>query len=132
MNSQFNFTFDLTPNVRKVNKKKSKTVKEYYELAVYKASIDLIKQLTNSTQQAPATVKTGLLKDAQQKIIDMIRLIQLAANDENREDNLFKALEIARNVLITIRVFFELGYLKTNGFSLCSSNGENVVRQLHG
>ena len=106
--------------------------KNFYQLPVYKAGIDLIKQLWNSTQKAPAIARTGLLKDTEEDIIQIVYNIKEAANRADKKEILSQTLEIAKQVQVAIRIYFDLGFITRKGFAVVSSKSEDVVRQLNG
>lgn len=106
--------------------------KDFYQLPVYKAGIDLIKQLWNSTQKAPAIARTGLLKDTEEDIIQIIYNIKEAASCADKKEILGQTLKIAKQVQVAIRIYFDLGFITKKGFAVVSSKSEDVVRQLNG
>lgn len=123
--SEFNYQFKIERTV------KSKT-KEYFALPVYKKAVDLIKQLTNSTQKTPNFIKIGILKDTQTDIINIIYYIQQAANSKDKQEFIKQAYTLSKKVQINIRIFYDLGFMSKGGFAATSSLSEDLVRQLYG
>ena len=113
-------------------KRKSTKTKNYDQLPIYKASVDLLKQLWNSTQKAPVIARTGLIKDTEKEIIQVIYNIQKAATCADKKDILNETLLLAKHIQIELRLYFDLGFLSKKGFAVVSSKSEDVVRQLTG
>ena len=125
MTKQYNIILEQKKNSFSKNK-------DYFRLPVYKASVDLIKQFWNSTQKSPMTAKLGLLKDTEQEMIQMIYNIYKSAICVDKIDTLTKTLLLAKHIQLELRIYFDLGFLSKNGFTIVSSKSEDVVRQLTG
>lgn len=127
--------FSLNCSAIKAQKTKKGEPRQYYCLPIYKACIDLIRQIYSSTQKAPNHVRFGLVNDSIKELIQVIHKIRIVSNSSdmvNKCSLLEEIVYILEEVQILIRALYEIRAISQKGFVIVSSKSEDCIRQAQG
>ena len=106
---------------------------EFYTLPVYKACMELERQLSASTQKTPRILKYGKVDTLHRELIDLIVTVAFASEYDNDRKNFIKeALDRMKRFKIQVRILLDLRAITQKGFAAIVKTEENVSRQLHG
>lgn len=107
---------------------------ENHQLPSYKKARDLVKQLSESTQKVPRTVKYTTVAEMINSALDI--MVDIAdANEENfgtREEFLKSALKRLSRIRIQVRCLYDLHYITKKGLNSISGYEGNLESQLKG
>lgn len=106
---------------------------KFSSLHVYKAALDLEKQLCNSTQKTKRVLKYGKVDSIHNDILELIVLIAYSNEFiEERLQYLEEAIDLMKRIMIQFRILLDVNGVSKSGYAALISLAENVVRQLIG
>lgn len=120
-------------NMAKNNNNNKSQGNTFYQLKVYKAAVDLERQLNLSTQKTKRSLKYGIVDRSHEEIINLITKISFAhvyIND--RAEFIKESIDLVNKIKIYIRVLYDVNGIVSNGFAALELCVENVSKQLEG
>lgn len=107
----------------------------YFQIKIYKSTLDLERQFCLSTQKTKRILKYGKIDLMHQDILDLLVDIAFANISDTPADRLFylqKCGKIVDTLKIQFRVLLDIHAITSKGYAVISNSLEDVSRQLVG
>lgn len=106
---------------------------EFHTFPVYKASIELERQFSASTQKTPRILKYGKVDALHRDLVELIVTVAFASEfNSDRKTFIEEALDRMKRFKIQVRILLDLQAITQRGFAAIVKAEEDVSRQLQG